>query len=129
MLGTESGFLHNAGIAAIAGAAGLRLEHVVVVAFVIAVLEAFRAETHALTDAASSAPVGHKVGRPNEAAHGRVIELTHVGRKVFITAAAADKPTTPVDRVLVVDGLFRVQQMVQQGGQVSGWGFGVGVRG
>ena len=42
---------------------------------VVAVLEAVGAEAHALADAAGPAAEGHEVGSPDEAAHGRVVEL------------------------------------------------------
>ena len=73
------GLFHHVGVSAVAGAARLALEHVEVVPLVVAVLEAVGAEAHALADAAGPAAEGHEVGRPDKAAHGRVVELANCG--------------------------------------------------
>ncbi len=44
--------------------------------------------------------------------------IVTAGCEVLIRAAPADEPPAPVDHLAVVDGLFRVQQVVQQGVQV-----------
>jgi len=75
--GNEPGFSHDGGIPAVAGPAGLALEHVEVVALVVAVFEAVSAEGHALRDAARAAPEGHKVRRPDKATHGSIVVATN----------------------------------------------------
>jgi hypothetical protein len=67
------GFPHDGGVSTIASAAGLTLEHVEVVALVVAVLEAVGAKRHALRDAARSAAEGNEVGGPDQAAHRGVV--------------------------------------------------------
>ena len=73
----EPGLLHDGGVSAIARPACLALEHVEVVALVVAELEAVGAEGHALADAAGATAEGHEVGRPDEAALGRVVVDSH----------------------------------------------------
>lgn len=52
-------------------------EHVEVVPVVVALLEALGAERHAGGDAARAAPVGHKVGRPDQAAGCGIVVDPH----------------------------------------------------
>ena len=118
MLGAEAGLFHDGRIAAIARAPGLALEHVVVVALVVATLEALGAEGHALRDAAGPAAVGHKVSGPDEAAHGGVVVLADVCGEVLVGPPTSDEPLAPVDGVLVVDGFFGMEEVIEQGIEV-----------
>ena len=70
---------HDVGVPAVAGASRLTLEHVEVMSLMVAILEAVGAEAHALADAAGPAAEGNEVGRPDEAAHGRIVELANYG--------------------------------------------------
>lgn len=72
--------LHDRRVAAVAGTAGLRQEHVEIVIGVVAPLEAVPADGHARRDAAGPAPVGHHVRNPHQAALGVVVVAAHCKR-------------------------------------------------
>lgn len=118
----------------------MALEHVVIVTLVVATLETVCTEAHALRDATSATAVGDEVGRPDQAAHGSVVVLANwwdggplvteleimrqrniartVGSKVLVRPSSSDEPLTPFDRILVVDGLLWVKEVVEEGVQV-----------
>ena len=118
MSGAESRSFHDAEISAIACSTSLRLEHVEIVSLVVAVFEALGAEGHAGGDTAGPAPVGHKVRRPDESANGRAVVLLDQASKLLVVAAAADEGPAPLDSLIVLNLLVRVQQVIKQFVQV-----------
>ena len=112
---TKSTFSHNTWISAVTCSASLRLEHVVIVTFVVTVSKTFGTERHALRDAAGLTSVGHKVGGPDQAAHHSVVVLLDIVTEVIWSSSSSHQPSAPINCITIIDVFFRVEQMIQQG--------------
>ena len=116
----EAALPHDTRVPAVTGTASLGPEHVVVVAFVVAVSEALGTQGHALRDPAGLTSEGDKVGSPDQAAHHGVVVLLHVVAEVIRGPSSAHKPPAPVNSLAVVQVLLRVEEVVHQGLEVCG---------
>lgn len=114
MIAAETFRLHYRCVAAVAGSAGQREEHVEIVIRVVAPLEAIPTDGHARRDATRPTPIGDNVRNPDQTALGMVVVTAHYGGKFARSSATSDQPLAPFDAIGVGNRSYRRQEFIQQ---------------